>query len=333
MRKPFEHPIVGPPIFRLNQNGKWGQNAERIISMKMKSFQTLSNASLLVALVLAFNACQQPGGNKTGSEFIPDMAHSIAYEANVLTNYSLNTWDKESTRTRWELSQPHLPVKGTIPRGYAAIGSPDLVFNSAEEAVLKTAESIRKVTGNSVLPPNGHVPYAYADTEEARAEATAKIKYNPFPITQEGLARGQQLYTIYCAICHGDKGDGNGYLVSGPQSKYLAQPANFLDSQFVHSNNGRFYHAIMYGKNVMGPHADKLSFEERWQVIHYIRSLQAKSLKVKYDHQVNELDPDFGLPYEQIKEKLEALHHSDEQVQPSEAQSHHEQEGSGGEHH
>lgn len=294
--------------------------------MKMKSFQNLLSASITVTFVLGFMACQQPGGNKTGSEFIPDMAHSIAYEANVLTNYSLNTWDEESTRTRWELSQPHMPVKGTVPRGFAVIGSPDLVFASAEEAVLKTAESIRKVTGNSVLPPNGHVPYAYADTEEARAEATAKIKYNPFPITQEGLERGKQLYTIYCAICHGDKGDGNGYLISGPQSKYLAQPANFLDSQFVHSNNGRFYHAIMYGKNVMGSHADKLSFEERWQVIHYIRSLQAKSLKLKYDQSTNELSADFGLPYEKIKEKLEALnkmHQAEGESQSTEATEHH----------
>ena len=46
----------------------------------------------------------------------------------------------------------------------------------------------------------------------------------------------------------------------------------------------------------MGAYADKLSYEERWNVIHYIRSLQAKSLKVKYNHEVNEMNPDFGVP-------------------------------------
>lgn len=236
------------------------------------------------------------------------MAHSIAYEGTVYTKYSLNSWDEHSVKSRWELSQPGIPVSGTVPRGFAAIGSYDLTFPSAEEAVLQTARNLKK---NAVAPtslnPNGHVPYFYPDTEEGRALATEKILYNPFPITEEGLARGKELYTIYCAICHGEKADGNGYLVSGPQSKYLAQPANFLDSQFVNSNNGRFYHAIMYGKNVMGPHADKLSFEERWQVIHYIRSLQASSKKLKYNSEVNELNPNFGLPYARIKAQLDSL--------------------------
>ena len=235
------------------------------------------------------------------------MTHSIAYEANVLTKYSLNTWDEQSVKSRWELSQPGTPVAGSVPRGYAAIGSYDLSFGSAEEAILKTAQSLKKNKASTAYRLNGHVPYFYPDTEEGRTEATEKIIYNPFPITDEGLQKGKELFTIYCAICHGDKGDGNGYLVSGPQSKYLAQPANLIDDQFVNSNNGRFYHAIMYGKNVMGPHADKLSFEERWQVIHYIRSLQAKAKKVAYNSEVNELNPDYGVPYIQIKAQLEAL--------------------------
>ena len=280
---------------------------ERTDSMKMKNFQTFIAAIALVLVLGVFTSCQQAGGNQTGSEFIPDMAHSVAYEANVLTNYSLNTWDEESVKSRWDLSQPGTPVAGTVPRGYAAIGSYDLTFASAEDAILKTAESMKKNKARTNYRPNGHVPYFYPDTEEGRTAATEKIIYNPFPVTDEALANGKELYTIYCAICHGDKGDGDGYIVSGPQSKYLAQPANFTDDQFVNASNGRFYHAIMYGKNVMGSHADKLSFEERWDVIHYIRSLQAKARKVKYNSEVNELNPDYGLPYAQIKEQLEAL--------------------------
>ena len=42
----------------------------------------------------------------------------------------------------------------------------------------------------------------------------------------------------------------------------------------------------MYGKNVMGSYKDKISYEERWQVIHYIRSLQAKDKKLEYSEQV-----------------------------------------------
>lgn len=275
--------------------------------MKMNVVSRVIYLVSAVVLIGSAYSCQQAGGNKTGSEFIPDMTHSVAYEANVLTNYSLNTWDKESVRSRWELSQPRVPVSGTVPRGYAAIGNYDLRFPSAVEAVLQTAQKLQKNDGRTVYQPNGHVPYFYAATEEGRLEAIAKVRYNPFPITTEGIARGQQLFTIYCAICHGDKGDGNGYIVTGPQSKYLAQPANLMNPQFINDSNGRLYHAIVYGRNLMGSHADKLSFEERWQVIHYLRQLQAKSIKVNYNEDVNELNPEFGVPYKQVKGELEAL--------------------------
>jgi len=59
---------------------------------------------------------------------------------------------------------------------------------------------------------------------------------------------------------------------------------------FTEASNGRYYHAIMYGKNKMGAYKDKIGYEERWQVIHYIRSLQAKELKKEYNQIVNTLN-------------------------------------------
>lgn len=125
------------------------------------------------------------------------------------------------------------------------------------------------------MPANGSVPYYYADTEDDRVRASKDITTSPIPITEAGLASGKLLYNINCAICHGEKGDGAGYLARDG-SKYPVAPANFKQDTFYHSSNGRFYHAIMFGRNLMGSYADKLSYQERWQVIQYIRSLQAK---------------------------------------------------------
>ncbi len=225
---------------------------------------------------------------------MPEMIHSTAYDANVLQEYSLNSWDEASVLSRRQLSQPRNPVNGTIPRGFASMEATDGVYASAEEAVKSTLIQIRD-RGPLPYTPNAAVPYYYPDTEEGRTLATEKIKYNPFPISKAGIAKGQELYNIYCGICHGDKGDGKGYLVRDG-GKYPAQPAILTDSAFVNSSNGRFYHAIMYGKNAMGPHSDKLSFEERWQVIHYIRLLQAQAKKVNYNDEVNELNPAYGVP-------------------------------------
>jgi len=78
-------------------------------------------------------------------------------------------------------------------------------------------------------------------------------------------------------------------LVTMPDSKYPAQPKNLIADDMIAAGNGRYYFGIMYGKNVMGGYSDKLSFEERWQVIHYIRSLQAKAKGLKYDEMDNTL--------------------------------------------
>jgi hypothetical protein len=57
----------------------------------------------------------------------------------------------------------------------------------------------------------------------------------------------------------------------------------------------------MYGKNVMGGYAEKLNFEERWQVIHYIRSLQATAKGLAYSATSNTLNANFGVPAAQAK--------------------------------
>ena len=288
----------------------------------------------LVAVVI-LNACSPADGNRTGSEYMPDMGHSIAQEANVYNYYYLNTWDSASTVRLKDLSSPGLPVEGTVPRGYtgAYFASEHGMSSDAVMAQISGEGSVNSMP----VPANGHVPYYYPDTEAGRTQATAELLANPYPITEKGLEAGEELYNIYCGICHGTKGDGVGYLVSDDNrnAKYPAAPANFLLEDFVNSSNGRYYHAIMYGKNVMGGYTDKLSYEERWQVIHWIRALQAKENKVEYSAEVNTLNPVYGTPASQVVQMAE--HVSDEEVTSEETTTddHHGDDGhhEGDEHH
>ncbi len=269
----------------------------------MEKRVTMSNIKqhtiwILAVIFLGLAACQQPGPNQTGSEYMPDMAHSIAYEANYYTPYFLNNWDEGSVKKYKELAMHHNPVPRTIPRGYAG-----LALAANEHMAAEEKEVLQGAQGGVAVPANGHVPFYYGDSEEERQRAIEEIRSNPYYITEEGLAKGKDLYVIYCGICHGDKGDGDGYLVrdanpatGDPGGKYPAAPVNFMLDDFVNSSNGRYYYAIMYGKNVMGSYADKLSYEERWQVIHYIRSLQAKAKGLEYSPQANTLNPEYGIP-------------------------------------
>jgi mono/diheme cytochrome c family protein len=247
-------------------------------------------AILILGAAMALQSCSPAGGNSTGHEYMPDMGHPVTYEANVYDDYSYNSWNKESVIDRKTLSNRNLPVNGTIPRGYVGVAADD-----EAKMMLVTGQS-----SNSAIrtPLNGQVPYYYKDTEEDRALATKDLVANPYPITKVGLEKGKELYGIYCASCHGAKGDGQGWLVSeeNKYAKYPAQPANFMQDQFYTANNGRYYHAIMYGKNVMQQHRDKLSYEERWQVIHYIRNMQAATKQAKYDDKENTFFPAAGTP-------------------------------------
>jgi len=227
--------------------------------------------ALAFGTLLFFSSCRPASADHPGVEYMPDMGHSVAYESNVVDDYFAHTWDdKFKGQTREELSQPRNPVAGTIPRGYSSVanaGSPQ----AREAAMAKFANE------TVPIPVNGFVPYYYGNTEEERVRATAEITSNPFPATEKRLASGKALYDIYCGICHGPQADGNGYLAREDGGKYPVQPANLMADNFVNTTDGQYYHAIMYGKNVMGGYADKLSYEERWNVIHYIRSIQANA--------------------------------------------------------
>jgi mono/diheme cytochrome c family protein len=250
--------------------------------INMRNYKTFGLA-LVLAVVLA--SCQQPGTNNPGSEYMPDMAHSVAYESNHYNYYYHNTWGSEEEYYKY--AQARTPVKGTVPRGQSAYQ-----FSADKSAATKKLAAYKGVSqdnGQSV-PLNGSVPYYYENTEDGRARAMAEIVDNPFPITEDGLERGEELYDVFCGICHGDKGDGAGYLVRDDGGVYPAQPANFLLEEHLTATNGRYYHAIMHGRNLMGAYADKLSYEERWQVIHYIRSLQADELKADYNQYANTLN-------------------------------------------
>lgn len=215
-----------------------------------------------------FSLCSPAGKNKTGHEYFPDMSHPVSYEANLYSAYDWNHRDKDNQIKTAELSQPKGKVEGTVPRGYTGV-----YYNGAT-----ALDAVRgKNAPNAVAAPvNGEAPFYYENTEEDRLRCEQEMTANPFPATKEGLEKAKPLYDIYCGICHGEKGDGQGWLVSMPDTKYPAQPKNLIADDMKAAGDGRFYFAIMYGKNVMGGYSDKLSFEERWQVINYIRSLQAK---------------------------------------------------------
>lgn len=121
--------------------------------------------------------------------------------------------------------------------------------------------------------PIGYQPYLYEKTDSDRVKAGLAL-VNPYEPTEQNLARGKQVYTIFCSNCHGNKGDGQGYLFTS--KKYPYQPGNLLSSKVRNNPEGEIFHVITVGFGVMAPHGYMIRPEDRWKASMYIKDVLQK---------------------------------------------------------
>ncbi|MGD8779350.1 MAG: DUF3341 domain-containing protein [Ignavibacteria bacterium] len=111
----------------------------------------------------------------------------------------------------------------------------------------------------------GLIPYAFKD----KPEEAGKFLINPLSPTEETLALGKKKFEIYCSPCHGNLGKGDSMLrgqFPNPPSLHSEKARQWPD--------GRVYHIITEGQNVMPGYSSQLSRRERWAIVLYIRALQ-----------------------------------------------------------
>ena len=128
----------------------------------------------------------------------------------------------------------------------------------------------------AMLPAEGTVsrnwlPYEFDNSIESKELA----RLQPSPLdsldSEANLTKGKELYGIYCAICHGNKGAGQGTLVK--REKILGVPSYADVARNI--TVGSTYHTIYYGLNSMGSYASQFSTEEEmWQVAEYVMKLK-----------------------------------------------------------
>lgn len=138
----------------------------------------------------------------------------------------------------------------------------------SEGEVFLNGQSARLPAEGSV--PRGYVPYEYENTPDGIAAARTELK-NPLPVTQENLDKGKELFGYFCAVCHGDKGDGQGILVQ--REKFLGVPSYADPGRNI--TEGSIYHVQMYGLNAMGNFITQTTPEERWQIAMHVLNLKA----------------------------------------------------------
>lgn len=194
---------------------------------------------LLFVVSLLHSCSKNP--DSPGYEWVDDMYRSQAIEAYV--DYGL-VGDKVNDTLKRTISA-RKPVKGTIP--------------FSKNKTLSTT----------------NMPFNYGPSEDERIRAGEQVYlpshyYNDEDIKKNNVSEGKRLYTIFCAHCHGKKGNGDGKVIT--VGGYPAAPPAY--NTLKDRKPGSVFHTITHGKNAMGPHGSQLNKDERWKVTMYVRTLQ-----------------------------------------------------------
>jgi mono/diheme cytochrome c family protein len=93
----------------------------------------------------------------------------------------------------------------------------------------------------------------------------------PIPLTPELLARGRERFDIYCSMCHGLTGRGDGMIVQ----RGFEKPPSYHTDHLRNAPVGHFYDVITNGYRTMMPYNIQVEPRDRWAIVAYIRVLQA----------------------------------------------------------
>ncbi len=214
-------------------------NKNQNVTFKKYKTMLVKNSKILIVAGLVAGMLSSCGSdhNDTGTEFAPNMYHSVGYEPMSQTEGDTNTINPYGMNMR-------LPVQGTVARN--KFTGPD----SLKKAIL-TQDLISRTI------PQDSISYS---------EAALK---NPFAATPENLEAGKLQYERFCQHCHGEGGKGDG----AAGKAYKGVPVYSSDA-LKDMNDGHIYHVITNGKGRMWPHGSQISPENRWKIVLYVHELQ-----------------------------------------------------------
>jgi mono/diheme cytochrome c family protein len=161
---------------------------------------------------------------------------------------------------------------GNNDTGYAYM--PDMAYSNAYET--NTENPAFKNGRTNQLPVEGTVPremipYQYEKTFADQVRAGVEL-VNPFEATKENLEQGKKQYDIYCAICHGDKGRGDGHLYTS--KLFPPKPTALHDAYVQNKPDGEIYHVVTMGSlsGLMGAHGSQIKPDDRWKIILFVKN-------------------------------------------------------------
>jgi hypothetical protein len=159
------------------------------------------------------------------------------------------------------------------------------MYNQPRSDPLEPSRFFKNGAASRPLVP-GTVARGHLDADQAfyrGAIGTNFIEEFPMPVTLQVLERGRQRYEIYCSVCHGGMGDGNGMI---PQRGFPHPPSYHLD-RLRKAPVGHYFDVITRGYGVMYSYASRVEPADRWAITAYIRALQ-----LSHNSRLEDVPPD-----------------------------------------
>ena len=154
--------------------------------------------------------------------------------------------------------------------------SPDFLMNMAHSPAYEAqgpngnfqdGRNLRTPVAGTI--PRGFLPFPYEATE-ADAKQAGEDLTNPFPADPVHLERGRRAYEIYCTVCHGTGGAGDGVVTK----RGVPPPPSLLLENARKMKDGEMYHIITLGRINMPPHGAQITRDDRWKAILHVRKMQ-----------------------------------------------------------
>lgn len=116
------------------------------------------------------------------------------------------------------------------------------------------------------------IAYAIYENRPWRIPEAARLRKNPIQSSPAALASARLIYLDKCANCHGQTGKGDG----PDAASYYPSPASLADSRRMNARtDGEIFYQISQGRKPMPSFRHRLTEEQRWQLVLFVRSLSA----------------------------------------------------------
>lgn len=196
-----------------------------------------------------------------------------------------------------------LPIAGAVSRNSMVGMDPELLLGytpkadeddkTFETALLQEeADTADTDTGETEGEDDSESSGDSEDTEPAAADAYDWVTEFPagIQVNEATMERGQQRFNIYCAVCHGRAGDGDGLVAQ--RAIELDQLTTWKPPTSLHQGSvptyavGKLYDTITNGnisgwtdsgapiRGGMAGYKQQITLEDRWAIVLYVKALQ-----------------------------------------------------------